>query len=290
MKNETGHNITYKKSSWRKYTLAAVALLLLIFSALVFILVTGKSKPDSTSEKIIREIAAEKLNKNPNELTDNDFAKITELSFTKILDSNELAKPIVYRTENLIDIKLLEKFINLQKLSIFVIAYDRKNVPRWMLLLNKFGIYDINKRFAVDLKPLEKLSNLQELQIGGSRIKSLKPLSTLTNLRHFQLSYLPTSNLEPISGLSKLLTLHIYDTDISNLENIKNLTNLQELIIHNSSFWSIEPIKSLKHLQILRLYFCRNITDNQIEDLRKSIPVCSINDPNDRTILFRTIP
>ena len=57
MKKETEQNITDKKASWRKYILAAIAFLLLIFAALVVSLFQQKPKPDLASEKIIREIA-----------------------------------------------------------------------------------------------------------------------------------------------------------------------------------------------------------------------------------------
>ena len=47
-------------------------------------------KSRQESEAIIREIIAEKLNKNPKDLTDNDFAKVKELEISeKELPSTE---------------------------------------------------------------------------------------------------------------------------------------------------------------------------------------------------------
>ena len=71
-----------KKQSGRKCTFITIALLLLIFAALVFILLTQEQKPDPASEKIIRQAVAEQFGKYPNDLTDEDFAKITEFKIS----------------------------------------------------------------------------------------------------------------------------------------------------------------------------------------------------------------
>ena len=105
------------KSSNKKYIVAAVSILLLIAAALVFIYFTQEQKSDPASEKIIREAAAKQLNKDPNELTDKDFANITKFAI---------------RTQELDDIKLLEKFTNLQNLTLTNIKFPARQIPTWM--------------------------------------------------------------------------------------------------------------------------------------------------------------
>ena len=67
-----------KKLFWRKYIIAAVIIFLCIFAGLIYRTMTWESKPDPASERIIREAVSTILNKDPNELTDEDFARITE--------------------------------------------------------------------------------------------------------------------------------------------------------------------------------------------------------------------
>jgi hypothetical protein len=143
MKNETEQNIIHEKPSWRKYTLSAVFFALLISADLIFIYFTQEQGLDSTSDKIIREVAARQLNKDPNDLTDEDFVKIT----TFYLSDKELC-----------DIKLLEKFTNLERLYLAAIQFPRDRIPKWMKLLEKTGIVNTNERFTIDLTPLEKLT------------------------------------------------------------------------------------------------------------------------------------
>ena len=52
-----------KKPTRRKYIIAAVVLLLCIIAGLVYRAITWEQKPDPESERIIRQIVAEQLNK-----------------------------------------------------------------------------------------------------------------------------------------------------------------------------------------------------------------------------------
>ena len=72
-----------KKHLHRKYIIPVLLILLFIISALVFIF-HMQEQPDPASEKIIRMAAANHLNKDPNELTDSDFAKITEFELCRV--------------------------------------------------------------------------------------------------------------------------------------------------------------------------------------------------------------
>ena len=74
-----------KKPSRHRYIIPAVLFLLLIFAGCMYVVLSYEPKPDPASERIIREIVAEKLTKDPNnpvdpnEMTDEDFALITKL-------------------------------------------------------------------------------------------------------------------------------------------------------------------------------------------------------------------
>lgn len=263
MKSETEHNITDKKSSWRKYTLAAVALLLLIISALVFSLFQQEPKPDPASEKVILETAALVLDKDPNELIDEDFARV---------------KALFIKDTSLLDIMLLEKFTNLQELIIQNVKIAK---PAWMKVFTKLGV-DM-KRFSIDLSPLEKLDNLKRLGIVGTPIKSIEPISKLTNLEYLCIASIEVFNfeslkelinlkvlilsnsnitdLEPIKKLTNLQNIEISSTQVSNLEPLKGMINLENLYLADTPVSNLEPIKELKNLHSL------NISGTQVTDL-----------------------
>jgi hypothetical protein len=183
-------NEVEKKPSRKKYIIAAVVVLLLITPISVFMML--KSGIDPASEKVIREAAAAELGKDPNELTDDDFMKITELSFKK-LQKNEGSVQIIYYSFELSDLRFLEKFTNLQKLNLAGVHFLRNKMPIWMKIMEKFGYYDLwgkyssEGKFEIDLSPLKKLPNLKELHLSGPYFNDIKPLSKVNNLEYLYL-------------------------------------------------------------------------------------------------------
>lgn len=231
-----------KKPSRRRYIIA-VGIILCVIAGYVYWVMTWTpvdSESIKESEAIIRQLAAAQLNKDPNLLTDVDFEQITGLG----LGGREFS-----------DIKLLEKFTNLQTLNLLQINWPKKEIPFLMKVLVKTGLYNPNKKFALDLSPLEKLTNLQELYLSGLLIKDITPLSGIINLKH----------------------LVLYQIPISSFESLKDMKNLEFLQLNDIKISDLEPIKKLTNLKIIYLYDCPDITNEQIEDLQKALPNLNIN-------------
>ncbi len=229
-----------KKPSKRKYIIASVCLTLLIIGALVFSWFTQEeSKPDQESAKIILEIAAKTLNKDVNDLTNEDFASITNLS--------------IFGKE-LCDITAIEKFTNLKELRLEAIFFPGKKMPKYVFYLAKFRIINIRKIYKLDLSPLENLSNLEKIQLSVLSIKNIEPLASLNNLKTLYLSVINVTDLKPLIGLKNLEKLDLFITSISD----------------------IEPIKELKNLKSIEITGCENITDKQVKELQKALPDCKI--------------
>ena len=213
---------------------------------------TWESKSELLSEKSIREVVAKQLNKDPNELIDEDFARVKALSI---------------KDTSLIDIMLLEKFTNLQELIIQNVKIAK---PTWMKVFTKLGV-DM-KRFSVDLSPLEKLDNLKRLGIVGTPIKSIEPISRLTNLEYLCIASMEVSEFEFLKELINLKVLILSNSNITDFEPIKKLTNLQNIEISSTQISNLEQIKNLKNMKNLWLRNCENVTDEQVEDLQKALP------------------
>jgi internalin A len=294
------------------------ACLLLIIATIVLILLTQEQKPDPFSEAIIRKVAARVLSnesnihKEPNDLNDEDFAKISEIRLGLSQVSSSLTSP----SQELADIKILEKCSNLKTLRLENINYPKQAIPIWMEILSKFGIYDLKKRFTIDLRPIENLHSLQLLQIYNVPVKNIKPLSGLTNLQRLFLENSQVSDIKSLKGLINLNILSLNDSKVSNLEPLKDLVNLQslfldatkvsdleplkglksldtliasntlitdieplknmstlrQLFIHKTQVSDLEPIKGLVNLKSLYISGCNNISDQQVNDLQKALP------------------
>ncbi|MEJ2647812.1 MAG: hypothetical protein P8016_05305 [Sedimentisphaerales bacterium] len=151
-------------------------------------------EPDLSGKTVIRRFAASQLDKEPNELTDKDFAGITELSVGQEVRPTELY-----------DIKLLEKFVNLRELNLLNLKYPEKNVPQGMSYLEKTGIYDPSEMNFFDLSPLKNLSKLRRLKIHKTPVNSIEQLKGLTNLQALNVILCDKITEEQVKELQKAL-------------------------------------------------------------------------------------
>ena len=174
-----------------KYKISIVVLLLIVITAIVFIFIE-QNKPDAASAAVIRNAAAMQLGKDPNELTDEDFASMTMLRI---------------KSQELCDIKLIKKFPNLE--TLFFVEIKSPKIPKWIKILSKTGLIDIKKMYALDLSPIEKLDKVTRLAFLETQVESYTPL--------LKLKYLKTLSI---------------DTSIDNddFELFKKLKNLKTLI------------------------------------------------------------
>jgi len=261
-----------------RFIIALIFLLFISVTIVVALLING-SDPDPESEAKIREVIAEtlrtefKIQKDPNDLTDEDFAKINEIRFGQLSIYSYIDPLADYE---LADIHILAKCINLKTIRMENVNYTEKAIPKWMKLLAKLGVYDINKRYKIDLKPLSKIQTLELIQMNNVPIKNIKALGSLKNLKKLfladndisdlgvlrelknlnalSLNGTNISDLEPLKDLVNLQNLSLDSTKISNLEPLRRLINLDTLIVSNTSVSDIEPLKELKNLQELELY------------------------------------
>ena len=254
------------KPSMRNYISMAVAVLLLMTSVLIYIWFTQEQKSDPASQIIIRQAAAKQLAKDPNDLTDEDFAKITFLGVSTFSSTIGLA-----------NIKLLEKFTNLKLLSLENISYAQNSVPKWMSVLSKLGILNLKERFALDLSPIRKLNTLETLYIWNTPVKDIKPITNLTNLQLLSFVNAPVTNFKPLKDMVNLKVLSITGPALSNLESVKNLVHLKELHLCGSYLSNLEPVSKLKNLEKLSLFECSNIGDEQIKNLQRTLPNLKIS-------------
>ena len=215
--------------------------MLLVAAALFYVSLTQEPKTDVASEKLICEAAAKRLSKDPNDMTDEDYAKIKILHFAEIKHDNIGNSSMIVRMQkDIADISLLKKFTNLEKLN-FSNIRRRYNVPSYMKILAGFGIVNLENRYAIDLSPLSSLKSLQTIDLNGCPIKNLDPLSKLTNLK----------------------MLDISDTLISDMEPLKKLTNLEQLLMMGCKNITDKQVEDLqKALPNLKIVYSQTMSKN----------------------------
>ena len=190
----------------RRYKLVLTFLLLLFFIALSIIFLSQEPKSDPASEAAIRKAAAQQLGIDPNDLSDEDFAQITQLD-------------LFISEKNQGDIKFLRKFTALRELTINSRPLSESEVPKWMAVLSKLKLYRLSKNYPIDLGPLKHLYNLQKIVIYGAPFKNVSSLYSLKNLK----------------------VLKLYGKQIRSIKSLEGLTYLQELVLEQVSSLQFFP-------------------------------------------------
>lgn len=262
--NDSDITIRSKIAKTKRSILIACLVLLLVIAFLFFNLLKQNPKSDPTSDKLIIDAAAEMLNMDTGYFIENGyFDEVYHLNLSHmpiIVPKNSVSPKYVFVSKgNIIkpifglveisNIRYIEKFPNLESVDL-KICFPKKNIPVWMMRLSKLGIFDINKKFSIDLKPLAKLHRLRMIDLAGSQIKDIEPLEGLNELEILIISYTQVNDIKPVRKLTKLKTLDISSTEVSNLEFLRNLDHLQKLELRN----------------------CKKITNEQIEELQKALP------------------
>ena len=130
----------------------------------------------------------------------------------------------------------------------------------------------------IDATPIERLTNLERLNIENSKIVDLSPLHGLHNLKYLNLKNTKVTDLKPIENLSNLLEINIENTGIANLEPLCNMNNLTMVSAENSKVDSeqvfilkdAQPnVKIIYQTEKLRTWW--NTLDNNWRDIFRNI-------------------
>ena len=88
--------------------------------------------------------------------------------------------------------------------------------------------------FFMDAMPIERLTNLERLNLENTKIVDLTPLHGLHNLKYLNLKNTKVKDLKPLENLSNLVEINIENTNVSDLEPLCNMKNLILVNAENS--------------------------------------------------------
>ena len=128
---------------------------------------------------------------------------------------------------------------------------------------------NLNGTKVSDLSPLAKLTNLMGLDLRGTQVSDVSPLARLANLDQLWLDGTRVSDVSPLARLTKLGRLYLDKTQVSDatLSSVAKLTNLTWL-----SLWGT-GVLDLSVLHGLSLYMSTDLGITSFEDLRPSAGV-----------------
>ena len=112
----------------------------------------------------------------------------------------------------------------------------------------------VNSNAISDFSPLEKLTNLDELNLAGmSGLRDVSTLASLTNLVSLGLADTAVSDVSVLAGLTNLRDLNLGWTDVSDVSALASLTNLETLSLSGLAVSDVSTLAGLTNLETLEL-------------------------------------
>lgn len=127
-----------------------------------------------------------------------------------------------------------------------------------------------NKRIR-RLQPLEKLGELQKLNIAHTPVDDLEPLTDLINLKEIRAPHSKIRSVKPLGNLINLILIDISNTEVSTITKLSGLKNLREIRMDNTLVSMLYPLEDLPNLTLI---YCENtrITSRQVLEFYGSKP------------------
>ena len=129
-------------------------------------------------------------------------------------------------------------------------------------LLNLTTLDISDNKTIQDYAVLEKLSNLQILDLGYNDIGKIGVLEKLSKLFKLKLSDNQISDIRGLEKLTNLTSLYLSDNQISDIRGLEKLTNLTSLYLSSN-----KQIKDFSVLEKLTNLTSLDLRSNQISDL-----------------------
>ena len=169
-------------------------------------------------------------------------------------DINFLDKKSTFLSEYSVTYKKRIFFIELKS---YAWESDLRKQKCSLNLSNK-NISDIN-----DIKGLENLGHLKELNLSKNQISRMMGLEKLKKLEVLDLSENSISNIENLNNLINLRAINLSNNNILEIDGLEDLKNLQRVDLGNNKISKVKSPFSFKRYGHLEL------SDNKIKSLRE---------------------
>ena len=118
--------------------------------------------------------------------------------------------------------------------------------------LEKLNLWEMSG--LQDVSTLANLTNLETLYLGGTDVSDVSALASLTNLETLYLDYTAVSDVSVLANLTNLEGLTLRYTAVSDVSALANLTNLEGLYLNGTAVSDVSALARLTQLETLELY------------------------------------
>ncbi|MFX0000663.1 MAG: leucine-rich repeat domain-containing protein [Candidatus Hodarchaeota archaeon] len=119
----------------------------------------------------------------------------------------------------------------------------------YLYYLEWLKIIDFKCKQILEIKGIQELPYLNELELYNNGIESLEGIQALKNLERLTLEAQNLHNIEQLAELKNLKKLNLHYNQIENIEALQNLINLEFLDITSNPINNIAPVENLPLLK-----------------------------------------
>jgi hypothetical protein len=120
--------------------------------------------------------------------------------------------------------------------------------------LTQLKSFSLDTEYNVDLSPLAKLPQLEEIGIRkGSPVSDFTPLSALKNVKIVRLEGTKISDLSPLQKMTKMKELDLRNTPVADIAPLANMRSLERLDLSETQVTDLSPLRTLRKLIVLDL-------------------------------------
>ena len=145
-------------------------------------------------------------------------------------------------------------------------------VPKELEKLTQLERLNLGGNQLTNLKRLEKFTQLEWLNLGGNQLTNVKGLENLTQLTVLHLTGNQLTNLKGLEKLTQLTELHLDDNKLTDVTGLENLTQLTFLTLGSNQPTSVKGLEKLTQLETLWLY------GNQLTDVKSLEKLTQLED------------
>lgn len=205
-----------------------------------------------------------------------NLTKLNEINFsnTKISNLQPLSNlphlTKIYCDNSLIDKSMADSFIN--KNPHVLVIYETQALESWWKTLPSFWKNILTEQAMTSKNPskeeLHSIINIKNLKLNHF-IQDAEPINRLTNIEFLDISDSKVDDLSPLYGLHNLKSLNLKNTMVSDLSPLSNLKNLKELNIENTNVVSLKSLHELSTISKIYADGSKIKRDEVIELKRK---------------------
>jgi hypothetical protein len=112
---------------------------------------------------------------------------------------------------------------------------------------------DLTSNGMSDLRPLAKLRQLKRLVLVDNDITDLSPLARLTKLEELDLSFNEITDLSPLDGMTRLERLNLHSNRVTDVDSLAGLSDLRELNLNRNRLVDCSGLFGLPKLSQVNL-------------------------------------